>query len=261
MLTDWPNHPGFTVRELAHWRGLKSIGLICDRLLCIDVDGPTAIDRLIARGLRPNEAATWRVNRTTDPNRFKLIYRPTQQQFAQLPNGTYSGKETTKTKEEGSKGEAVEVFASPLRQVIVSGSHPSSGGAYRWPEGQGPEALAEPPAAWWAFVLEMARDFPKPAARANRTVTTSRGDWRRISNCPICQRDQSPVCQLHADGETLRCFRGSTFSPPHLQPGERLGEWEYKRDQDVGWAEFAIFRKVRPTLTARLRAMQESSHD
>ena len=246
MVDDWPNHPGATIAELSRWVGLQSIGVITGGLLCIDVDGESAVDRLIAtHGLDPNLVNSWRINRDNDPFRFKLMFRPTAEQRALLPDGQLTCKEHTKAKEEGRKGEAIEVFIHPGRQVIVAGKHPSSGGNYFWPDGQGPEALIAPPAEWWQYVLEKARDYPKPAAGAHRTVSTGRDDWRTLQRCPICGRDSNVVCQIHTDGDTIRCFKGSTFCPPELNPGERTGDWRYKRDQHVGWGTFAIFHRCR----------------
>ena len=245
MVDKWPQHPGATIAELFRWIGMSSIGVITDELLCIDVDGESAVERLIAtHGLDHNLVKSWRVNRDNDPNRFKLLFRTTAEQRALLPDGQLTCKEHTRAKEEGHKGEAIEVFIHPGRQVIVAGKHPSSGGNYFWPDGRGPEALIAPPAEWWQYVLDKARDYPKPAERANRTVSSGRCDWRRLARCPICSRDQNTVCQIHTDERTIRCFRGSTYCPPDLQPEERTGDWRYKRDQHVGWGTFAIFHRA-----------------
>ena len=57
-----------------------------DHLVCIDVDGITAIERLMTLDLLdPELTNTWRVNRDSDPNRFKLIWRPTAEQRRWLP--------------------------------------------------------------------------------------------------------------------------------------------------------------------------------
>ena len=120
------------------------------------------------------------------------------------------------------KGEAIEVFIHPGRQVIVAETS-LSGGNYFWPDGQGPEALIAPPAEWWQYVLDKARDYPKPAAGAHRTVSTGRGDWKRLTHCPICGRNENTVCQVHTDGETIRCFRGNSFFPLTSNPESAQG--------------------------------------
>ena len=170
LLKDWPNKPGQSIEQLKRWRGLRSIGIAIDHLVCIDVDGITAVERLLTLGLLdPELINTWRIDRDNDPHRFKLIWRPTPEQLRLLP-------------------------------TEISG-----------------------------------KDHTRPAVR---------GDWRRLAHCPICGRNENTVCQVHTDGETIRCFRGSTFFPPDLQPGERTGDWQYKRDQHVGWGTFAIFHRA-----------------
>ena len=249
LLKDWPRHPGVSIVEIPRFRRLRSVGVAMDHLVCIDVDGITAVERLLALGLlAPELIKTWRIDRDNDPHRFKLIWRPTPDQIRLLPK-EIDGKDKTKppVMENGKavqKGEAVERFAFHRgRQVIVLGLH-YTGGHYFWPPGFGPEALSALPSEWFDYIVEQERDYPKPAAGAHRTVSTGRGDWRRLDHCPICGRNENTVCQVHTDGETIRCFRGSTFFPPDLQPGERTGDWRYKRDQHVGWGTFAIFHRA-----------------
>ena len=177
-----------------------------------------------------------------------------------MPNKQIASKEHTKVKVVGvdgeviAKGELIEVFLHPGRQVIVAGDHPSSGGVYFWPDDQGPERLVPPPELWWSYVLKQARDYPYPAAGAHRTVATGRscrGDWRRLHTCPVCGRgpNDNPACSIHRDGETLRCFIGSTFSPPlGLAPGQLAPgtEWAYSSQSPTGWGDFLVFVKDKP---------------
>ena len=264
VITDWPNHPGVSIPDILRFKRLRSIGIAMDHLVCIDVDGITAIERLLVLGLLdPELISTWRIDRDNDPNRFKLIWRPTPEQLPLLPK-RISGKDSTKPPvKEGrtvlQKGEAVERFALHTgRQVVVIGNH-YSGGNYCWPQEQGPEALAPLPSQWFDYIVEQERDYPKPAAGAHRTVSTGRGDWKRLAQCPICGRNENTVCQVHTDGETIRCFKGSTFCPPVLLPGERTGEWRYKRDQHVGWGTFAIFH--RDNLGSPLQRLRRQHRD
>ena len=249
LLKGWSTKPGVSIERLKSWRGLKSIGLAMDHLVCADVDGITAIERLLTLDLlEPELINTWRIDRDNDPHRFKLIWRPTAEQLRLLPKH-YFGKDKTKpaVKEAGKvlqKGEGVDQFALHNgSQMVVVGRH-YSGGNYCWPDGQGPEALAPLPSQWIDYFVEEARDYPRPAAGAHRTVSTVRGDWRRLARCPICSRDQNTVCQIHTDERTIRCFSGSTYCPPDLQPEELTGDWRYKRDQHVGWGTFAIFHRA-----------------
>jgi len=78
MVDNWPEHPGATIAELSRWVGMQSIGVITGELLCIDVDGESAVERLIAtHGLDPNLVNSWRINRDNDLYRFKLMFRTT----------------------------------------------------------------------------------------------------------------------------------------------------------------------------------------
>lgn len=98
-----------------------------------------------------------------------------------------------------------------------------------------------------------------------KTVSASRfssRDWQRIEHCPICGRgpDDNPLCQLHRDGETLRCFLGQTFSPPtNLEPGELVPgtDWAFSRVSSSGWGEFLTFVKDTPS---PLQKLQSWSH-
>ena len=86
LLKDWPNKPGQSIEQLKRWRGLRSIGIAIDHLVCIDVDGITAVERLLTLGLLdPELINTWRIDRDNDPHRFKLIWRPTPEQLRLLP--------------------------------------------------------------------------------------------------------------------------------------------------------------------------------
>ena len=171
LLKDWPNKPGLSIQQLKSWRRLRSIGIAMDHLVCIDVDGITAVERLLTLGLLdPELINTWRIDRDNDLHRFKLIWRPTSKQLALL-HSKITGKDHTKPPvKEGEevlqKGEAVERFALHKgRQVVVIGRH-YSGGNYCWPDDQGPEALAPLPSQWCDYIVEQERTYPKPAAGA-----------------------------------------------------------------------------------------------
>jgi hypothetical protein len=273
LINQWSKHPGFTVQELQErFPQAKSVGVITQPLLCFDFDGRSAVDYAISNGRDPHASESWRVHRTTDPDRFKLLFMPSKEQLNQLPNGQITHSHRTRQPrisetEDGEqvtiKGEAEEVFCHPGRQIIVAGAHPASGGFYFWPVGYGPEALSEPPAEWWNHVLELGRDYPRPAAGANKTVSTSRfasRDWQRIEHCPVCGRgpDDNPLCQLHRDGETLRCFLGQTFSPPtNLEPGDLVPgtDWAFSRVSSSGWGEFLTFVKDKPNRYQQIKSM------
>jgi len=268
-LKDWPQHPGFSAAEIIAMNGvviaagIKTGGGFC----AVDIDGATAVAWLEARGLNPREAPTWRVFRTTDPNRFKVIFRLTPDQAAALGELKTSVQTKPPVKEQqpdGSwkvlvKGEAVEIYHQGGSQVVVIGAHLSSGGAYGSPEGGGPGAIDAPDEGWMAGLLAV-RD---EAARLRTTGDPSRprkppagGKWKASghrSPCPICGRDTSSACgsSTAADGaEFANCYQGSTFYPPTgLKVGDTITgndgrTWAFLKEYKVeamGWkSEFKI---------------------
>ena len=266
LIENWPESPGLKVDELRkQFPTAKSVGVITNPLLCFDIDGKSAEVFAQATGRQPDEVKSWRVNRTTDPYRYKLLFLPTKQQLNDLQQKAVSHSHRTKDKcvdKEGkliTKAEAEEIFCHPGKQVIVAGEHPESGGHYFWPENAGPEALSPPPDEWWARVVEVAKKQQRQVPVGNLSTTKVAGtEWIRIDHCPICGRgpDDNPVCQLHHDGNTLRCFLGQTFSPPtNLIRGQIVSgtDWAFSRMSPSGWGEFLVFVKDKPNNHQLLR--------
>lgn len=266
MVRDWPKCPGFAASELEErFPKAKAVGVITHPLLCFDIDGQSAEEFVLSTGRNPAGVTTWRVNRNTDPYRYKLLFLPTAEQLEQLPGHqtSYSHQTREKVTDENGKvlekGEAEEIFCHPGRQVIVAGEHPKSGGYYFWPEGCGPEALAPPPEDWWQRVVDVSHQAQRHLLREDRKNDAfSNDDWQRIPSCPICGRgpDDNPLCQLHSDGKTLRCFLGQTFSPPrNLVPGQLVAgtDWAFSRVSSSGWGEFLTFVKDEPNTHQMLR--------
>lgn len=251
LLRDW-QHASHTTSELkAAHPDVCSVGTRTgDGLLVFDVDGESALSWLLERGCDPALTTTWQIHRNTDPARLKVAFRLTGEQQQHL--GRVKRKTITAEAIKGDdgqvtrKGEAVELFHQPGSQVIVLGSHPSSGGHYYWPEGMGPEALAAIPECWWTAALEVGGAHTTTPATTKQS--TSRGDWRSLPECPICGRNTTSYCAIHQDGKTIRCFHGSTFSPPTgLRAGEehtdRNGQiWAFSREQQQGNGDvFSVF--------------------
>ena len=226
MLEGWQHHGGFTVAELQQHRRMRSVGIrtgLKGPLLCFDFDGESALELACNLGMKPWAVITWQVHRDTDSFRFKVLFKPTPDQIAQLPDGAeFQGKTITKQAvldADGTPiemGEQLEVFFHGGRQVIVLGEHPSSGGFYFWPPepNLGPEALSPPPDAWSNHAIEIAKqchDRPKPS---NKSSSTSTG-IRRLDPCPICGRNSrggnSLWCGQATDG-LIFCMPGSTFN-------------------------------------------------
>jgi hypothetical protein len=243
MLDDWQHHAGFTVEQLQRRYGIRSVGartgILTGPLLAFDFDGATSL----TLGLDPTEVSTWQVHRNTDPARLKVLFRPTLEQLSQLPGGAeFQGKTIT------SDGEALEVFFHGGRQVILLGDHPKSGGRYYWPEGAGPEALAPPPAAWWAHALEVA------AACQQRITTGSKPSSRRhgttrLDPCPICGRHGSLWCEQTREGLIL-CMPGVSFNAEQrhgpLTIGQVVDGWALVKRSPIAEGDVLTFKAHRP---------------
>jgi hypothetical protein len=222
-LKGWPS-AAFTPQQVANaCREVIAVGFRpgpdSDGLIAFDIDGATAIERCRSHGCDPLTAPTWQVRRDTDPDRLKVIWR--------IPDDLQGALEHTVAKlitkppsGPGARdGENVATYYG-AGQVIVLGQHPTSGGNYLWPDGHGPEWVAEIPPEWWELADVIAKADPAPAPKAASSRTTSGSDWRRVSPCPICGRDGHLICSKHRDGRSVLCYHGSTFSPPELKPGE-----------------------------------------
>ena len=226
MLEGWQHHGGFTVAELQQQRCMRSVGVrtgFKGPLLCFDFDGESALELACSLGMEPWAVSTWQVHRDTDPFRFKVLFKPTPDQIAQLPDGAeFQGKTITKQAvldPDGTPiemGEALEVFFHGGRQVIVLGEHPSSGGFYFWPPepSLGPEALSPPPDAWLDHAIDIAKQCHDRPKLSNKSSSTSTG-IRRLDPCPICGRNSrggnSLWCGQAIDG-LIFCMPGSTFN-------------------------------------------------
>ena len=115
------------------------LGPDADGIVCFDIDGLTAIHKLIKLGVDP-DTSTWRVGRTTDRHRYKLFFRVPREQWEHL-----SGKCEVKAEE----NEKVEIFWT-TGQCIVAGEHRQSGGKYIWQEGS-PQEIATIPDEWMSL--------------------------------------------------------------------------------------------------------------
>ena len=133
-LTDWPSKK-FTIKECLTAKGVKGIGVKCGlNLLCLDFDGESAFDIASEAGIDWPLNTGWEVRRTDEPWRIKQIFTPTPEQIALLPNGEFQGKVVTKEAVKDADGEvikkaeALEVFLTPKRQVVILGERPDGGG-------------------------------------------------------------------------------------------------------------------------------------
>ena len=215
-LKGWPEKR-FTAPQIIDMNGK----VICagtrtgEGLLAFDVDGGSAVELLLEHGCDPEQAATWQVHRDTDPLRFKVLWQLSPEQQAELGDEVIKAAHTAKPAD-GKKGEALELFHSPGKQVVVLGEHRVSGGHYFWKEGHGPEALSLIPEAWWALALKLAReeieDCTTPATATPKS-SSQKGEWIAINPCPICGRDTTRWCSTRKDNGAINCRHGNSFSP------------------------------------------------
>lgn len=233
LIKSWPSAIGLSVHELREFPGLKAIGLRLGpadaRMFCIDLDGKSAIEKLQENGLNA-DPDTWIIGRTGNPHRKKLVYQLTSSQLSELGSKPcFQGKIHTKNPSDGAKGEAIELFFSGSRQIVIAGQHPD-GDRYVWPEGHGVKALRAPNDLEWEFIKEChARALQSP--QLDRPAGRNYGRSRRANPCPVCGRYDGPGgsnlwCEYSQSG-LLFCMPGTTFKAPD---GLRLG------DVHNGWA-------------------------
>ena len=271
MLEGWQHHGGFTVAELQQQRRMRSVGVrtgFKGPLLCFDFDGESALELACSLGMEPWAVSTWQVHRDTDPFRFKVLFKPTPDQIAQLPDGAeFQGKTITKQAvldADGTPiemGEALEVFFHGGRQVIVLGEHPSSGGFYFWPPepSLGPEALSPPPDAWLDHAIDIAKQCHDRPKLSNKSSSTSTG-IRRLDPCPICGRNSrggnSLWCGQATDG-LIFCMPGSTFNadPNGSMPlGTVVNGFALMKRTPIPDGDCLIFGPHKPSVLEGIRA-------
>jgi predicted P-loop ATPase len=183
-------------------------------LLAFDVDGGSAVELLLEHGCDPQKAETWQIHRNTDHLRLKLLWQLSEEQQAALGAEVIAAAPTAKPAD-GKKGEALELFHSPKKQVVVLGEHRVSGGHYFWPEGHGPEALSLIPEAWWSLALKIAREETEDGTKTPAAPKRSspKGEWIAINPCPICGRNTTGWCTRRPANGAINCRHGNSFSP------------------------------------------------
>lgn len=262
LLSRWQHHPGQNVEAIAAHPAALAIGArtgLTGPLLAFDFDGITAVDHGAVQHLEPWAVTTWQIHRDNDPHRFKVLFRPTVEQIAQLPPGPgntveFQGKTVTRPGADDRKGEALEVFFAGGRQVVLLGHHRRSGGHYIWPGGLGPEALAPPPDTWLQYAIGIATAQHQRCATASQR-SNARSRVTRLDPCPICGRHSGLNgsdlwCEYTAAGLVL-CMPGSTFSADqrhgHLRIGQVVDGWALlKRTPHPAGGDVLTFRADRP---------------
>ena len=233
LIKSWPSSKGFSLHQLRDHPGVKAVGLRTGpedgRIISINLDGGTAVERVCDFGLNPF-AGTFIVGRRGDTNLLKLQCQLTPEQAAEI--SSFQLKIHTKPAADGAKGEAVEVFYTRRRQVIAAGRHPS-GENYIWLDGCAPDALAAPDPRWWAFIQECHSRAQQPP-QTHRPADRKRSNTSRANPCPVCGRHDGPGgsnlwCEYSKSG-LLFCMPGTTFSTPAgLRIGDVRNGWALKK--------------------------------
>ena len=233
LIKAWPSSECLSLQQIADYPGVKAVGLRTGpedgRILSVDLDGETAVKRVAEHNLNPF-TGTFIVGRRGDTYRLKLQFQLTPEQAAEI--SPFQGKIPTKPAGFGTKGEAVEGFATRRRQVIIGGRHPS-GENYIWFDGCGPDALSAPDALWWKFIKESHSRAQQPPSVAPQK-TALRNGTRRADPCPVCGRHSgkggSALWCSYSDRGLLFCMPGSTFSAPDgLRVGAVHNGWALKK--------------------------------
>jgi hypothetical protein len=113
---DWPEHPGLSIDQLQNlapecicW----NVG-VAPHHVGIDIDGEKAAAFCQRHGCDPFTADTWRIIRTGNSKRLKLVFTVTPEQKATL----VAGSKTVRINEQ-----EFAVFAKPGTQIVVLGQH------------------------------------------------------------------------------------------------------------------------------------------
>jgi hypothetical protein len=256
----WENHAGVPVAELQ----TTAPECVCWHIgaapghIAIDIDGPRAAAFCHQHGCEPYTADTWRIVRTGNSDRLKLVYTVTAEQKAILAAGGKTVKVGIGEGGPDDKGEEFAVFAKHGTQVVVLGQHytkeshfTDNDDQYAW-AGR-PPADAQPlPAEWFALLQgvfcgdrplrpKTRRSISPQVTRGPRSYSNASGTWRNSSQrqpCPMCGRDHSGACSIHQDGESVWCCHGETKSAPDCsKKGETVTghdgrTWGYVRTED-----------------------------
>jgi hypothetical protein len=223
----WQQHPGLTVTELQQ----EAPSCVCWHIgadpghIAVDIDGPAASALCIAHGCDPATVDTWRIVRTSNKDRLKLVFKVTPDQKATLS----AAAKTVKV-----DGQELAVFASPGTQIVVLGDHYTKEShytehddQYAWAGRLPAEAKPIPP-EWMALLVGIfagerplkpptARQTTYPAFKPPSRNGAGGGRWVNSSQrqpCPICGRDHSGACSIAGDGNSAWCCHGETRSAP-----------------------------------------------
>ena len=261
----WPEHPGLSVAQLL----AASPECVCWHIGAapghagIDIDGAKAAAFCQSHGCDPYTADTWRIIRTSNTERVKLVFTVKPDQKAAL----VAGHKTVKI-----EGQELAVFSASGHQIVVLGNHytkesnfTKNDDQYAW-AGRAPADAQPMPPEWFALLTGVfCGDRPlRPATRRAVTASSTRkanayssgSDWSNSCQrqpCPMCGRDHSGACSISRDRDSVWCCHGETKSAPDCSkagetvPGTDGRTWAYVRTEEHdSFGERSLFVIDRP---------------
>lgn len=246
----WQEHPGFAVEQLQGMSALRfrcicwHIGADPDHV-AVDIDGPSVIAALQARGCDPLTADTWRIQRSSTTDRLKVVFRVTPEQRAELEG---LGK-TTRI-----EGEELALFARHGLQVVVLGDHFLKDGLthddqYTWANTHPADAQRLPRAWLEALRALLGRDQPAAAPKAATTWSPPPGGAASDTAKALDALAFIPVAELsynewlrggmalHSIGDPSLLGAWDSWSsgdPNRYKPGECEAKWAGFSPNGVG---------------------------
>jgi hypothetical protein len=274
---DWEAHAGVGISELQ----AAAPECICWHVgaapghIAIDIDGPRAAAFCQQHSCEPYTADTWRIVRTGNTDRLKLVYTVTTEQKAVLVSGAKTVKVGAGDGGLDDKGEELAVFAKPGTQIVVLGNHytkesgfTENDDQYAW-AGRAPADAQPLPPEWFALLTgvfcgerplrpKTRRSVSDSSTRGARSYSGASGTWRNSSQrqpCPMCGRDHSGACSIHQDNDSVWCCHGETKSAPdcsnkgEIVTGRDARTWAYVRTEDhdsFGERSLFVLHKPKP---------------
>jgi hypothetical protein len=271
----WEEHPGLSIDQLQTaapecvcWHVGAAPGHIT-----IDIDGAAAAAFCQRQSCDPYTADTWRIVRTSNSERLKLVFTVTPEQKATL----VAGSKTVKI-----DGQELAVFAKHGTQIVVLGQHytkesnyTENDDQYAW-AGRQPADAQPLPSEWFELLTGVfcgERPLRPPTKRKVSAPSTNKANacnsnsgWSNSSQkqpCPVCGREHSGACSISSGG--VWCCHGETKSAPDCSkagetvPGADGQTWAYVRTEEhdsFGERSLFVLHEARETNNAKAPALR-----
>ncbi len=235
--------------------GPAAIAIRSDNIGGLDLDHLRGLEYLANRGINFMDE-TWHIRRTSNHERFKLLYLLTGEMAAEIGPCTSAKQDY--------QGSGIDVFPKAAPYIIISGEHEKDG-YYYWPEGDvvnldrsssdhwkheppfDVTALAPPSPEVLELLIEANQSRSTP--KRTRSSNSCEGKWKPALPCPICNRDKDDDCRTNRAGDVILCHRGNTFHPPTMKLGEIISgtQWAYCGSGEDCTGTFSTFIIHRPS--------------